>query len=75
MVIYKQITFHIHSNSFIRRRKTTCEANAASENLFHFIILSLPMQFYIWLPKNFSELTSKNGEIGRFSRSLLIESF
>ena len=36
-------------------------------NLFHFIVLSLPMQFYIWLSKNFSEPTSKNGEIDRFN--------
>ena len=44
-------------------------------NLFHFIILSLPTQFCIWLSKNFSKPPSKNGEIGRFNRSLLIESF
>ena len=64
----------------------TCEANPAGENslfmstavsnLFHFIILSLPrMLFYIWLSKNFSKPTSKNGEIGHFYRSLLTESF
>ena len=44
-------------------------------NLFYFIILSLPMQFHMWLSKNFSKPTSKNGETGRFNRSLLIESF
>ena len=44
-------------------------------NLFHFIILSLPIYFYIWLSKKFSKPTSKNGEIGSFNRSLLIESF
>ena len=36
-------------------------------NLFHFMILSLPMYFYIWLSKNFSKPTPKNGEIGRFN--------
>ena len=59
----------------------TCEVDAIGENssfilsvsnLFHFIILSLPMKFYIWLAKNFSRLASKNGEIGRFNRSLLM---
>ena len=44
-------------------------------NQFHFIILILSMWFYKWLSKNFSKPTSKNGEIGRFSRPLLIESF
>ena len=29
-------------------------------NLFHFIILSLPMYFYIWLSKNFSKPISKH---------------
>ena len=42
-------------------------------NQFHITILSLPM--YKWLSKNFSKTTSKNGEIGRFNRSLLNESF
>ena len=52
--------------------KRTSEAIPAGEkahsfsqtvsNLFHFIILSLPMWFYIWLSKNFSKPTSKNGE-------------
>ena len=44
-------------------------------NLFRFIILSLPIWFYIWLSNNFSNPTSKNGETGRFHRSLLKESF
>ena len=44
-------------------------------NLFHFIILSLPIWFYISLSKNFSKPTSKDREIGRFDRSLLMESF
>ena len=44
-------------------------------NQFHVIILRLPMQFYKWLSKNFSKPTSKNGEIGRFNLSSLIESF
>ena len=44
-------------------------------NQFHIIILSLFMLFYKWLSKNFSKTTSKNGEIGRSNRSLLIESF
>ena len=44
-------------------------------NRFHVIILSLTMLFYISLSKNFSKSTSKNEEIGRFNRSLLIKSF
>ena len=54
-------------------QKKTCEANPEGENSsfilqsasnqFHFIILSLPMQFYIWLSKNLSKPTSKNGEV------------
>ena len=35
--------------------------------LFHFITLSLPMKFYIWLSKKFSKPTFKIGEIGRFN--------
>ena len=34
---------------------------------FHVIILSLPMEFYKWLLKNFSKLTSKNGDMGHFN--------
>ena len=44
-------------------------------NQLHVVILSLPMQFYKWLSKNFSKTTSTNGEIGRFNRSLLTDSF
>ena len=36
-------------------------------NEFHVIILSLPMQFYKWLSKNFSKPTSENGGIGHFN--------
>ena len=35
-------------------------------NLFNFIILSLPMQFYIWLSKNILKAASKTDEIGCF---------
>ena len=55
----------------------TCEANAAGENssfisqsvsnLFHHFKLA-----YVVLRKEFLKPTSKNGEIGRFNRSLLI---
>ena len=39
-------------------------------------ILKGPVKLiYLWLLKNFSKTTSKSGEIGRFNRSLLIESF
>ena len=42
-------------------------------NLFHFIILSfLVLHMAV---KNFLKPTSKNGEIGRFNRSLLVEPF
>ena len=34
---------------------------------FHFIILSLLMQFYGWLSKNVLKPTSKNGEKRRFN--------
>ena len=47
----------------------------SSSNQFHVIILSLSMKFYKLMSKNFSKPTSKNGEIGRFNRSLLTESF
>ena len=59
----------------------TCEANAAGENssfIFTVRVKSVPLchfklahVLYIWLSKNFSKPTSKNGEIGRFDRSLL----
>ena len=38
-------------------------------NQFHFIILSLPLYFCIWLSKNFSKPTSKNGKTSRFNPS------
>ena len=44
-------------------------------NLFHFIILSLLMNFNIWLSKNLLKHTFKIEDIGRFNQSLLIESF
>ena len=44
-------------------------------NQFHIIILSLPVLLCKWLSNNFSKLTFKNGEIGCFNRSLLIEPF
>ena len=44
-------------------------------NQFHVIILSLPMKFGKWLSKKFSKPISRNGEIDRFNRSLLKESF
>ena len=43
--------------------------------LFHFIILSLHTLFYIWLSKNSLKRTSKNGGIGLFNRSFLVELF
>ena len=65
--------------------KRTCEANVAGENssfiftvcvkavaCYHF---KLAMKFFISLPKHFSKPTSESGEIGRFNRSLLTESF
>ena len=62
----------------------TCEANAAGENssfIFTVCVKSVPLchfklahVLYIWLSKKFSKHASKNGEIGRFNRSLLIES-
>ena len=59
----------------IKRVKIAHSFLQSVSNQFHVIILSLPMYFYNWLSKNFSKSTSKNGEIGRFNRSLLIESF
>ena len=41
-------------------------------NLFHLIILSLLVHMTV---KEFFETTSKNGDIGHFNRSLLIEAF
>ena len=53
----------------ILRVKIAHSFSQSVSNLFHFIILSL----YIWVSKDSSEPTSKNGEIGRFNRSSLIE--
>ena len=50
----------------IKRVKIAHPFLQSVSNQFHVIILSLPMQFYEWLSKNFPKLTSKNGEIGRF---------
>ena len=60
----------------------TCEANAAGENssfIFTVSVKSVPVYHFklayvvihVWLSKNFSKPTSKNGEIGRFNRSYL----
>ena len=59
----------------IKRVKIAHSFLESVSNQFHIIILSLPLQFFKWLSKNFSKTTSENGEIGRFNRSLLIESF
>ena len=61
----------------------TCEANAAGENssfISTVCVKSVPRYFkvaYVVLQVAVkdSKPTSKNGEIGRFNRSLLIESF
>ena len=63
----------------------TCEANAAGENssfIFTVCVKSVPRYHFkfayvvLQMPvKEFSKPTSNNGEIGRFNRSLLIESF
>ena len=59
----------------IKRVKIAHSFLQSVSDQFHVIILSLPMEFYKWLSKNFSKPTSKHGEIGRFNRSLLKESF
>ena len=51
----------------IQRVKIAHSFLQSVSNLFHFIILSLPMSFCIRLSKNFLELTSKTGEIDRFN--------
>ena len=51
----------------IQRVKIAHSFLQSLSNLFHFINLSLPMQIYTWLSKNFSKATSKNGEIGHFN--------
>ena len=40
----------------IQRVKTAHSFLQPVSNQFHFIVFSLPMQFCIWLPKNFSEM-------------------
>ena len=65
--------------------KRICEANAAGENssfIFTVCVTSIPRYHfklaYVVLNiavKSFSKPTSKNGEMGRFNPSLLIESF
>ena len=62
--------------------KRTCEANAAGENssfTFTICVKSVPRYYfkfaYVVLLKNFLKPTFKNGDIGRFNWSLLIESF
>ena len=59
----------------IKRVKIAHSFLQSLSNQFHIIILSLPMLFYKWLSKNFLKPISKNGEISRFNRSLLMESF
>ena len=49
----------------IQQVKITHSFLQSVSNLFYFIVLSLATLFYIWLSKNFSKPTSKNGEIGR----------
>ena len=58
----------------MQREKIALSYLQSLSNMFHFVILGLPIWFYIRLSKDFSKLTSKNGEIDRFHRSLLIES-
>ena len=64
----------------------TCEANPAGENsssILTVCVKSIPLYhvkvgyvvLHIRLSKNLLKPTSKNREIGRFDRSLLIESF
>ena len=59
----------------IKRVKIAYSFLQSVSSQFHVIILSLTMQFYKWLSKNFSKTTSKNGKIGHFNRSLFIEPF
>ena len=62
----------------IQRVKTAQSFLQSVSNLFHSIILSLPIcnvVLHYGCQRIFSKLTSKNGEIGRFNRSLLIDSF
>ena len=71
--------------NYLIKRQRTCEVNPAGENgsfIFTLCVKSVPLYHfklaYVVLHKNvkeFSKSASKNGEIGRFNRSLLIESF
>ena len=51
----------------IKRVKIAHSFLQSVSNQFHVIILSLPMQFYKWLSKNFLKPTSKHGDIGHFN--------
>ena len=51
----------------IKRVKIANSFLQSVSDQFHVIILSLPMLFYKWLSKNFSKLTSKNGDMGHFN--------
>ena len=73
-----RIESQIHSKGHVKLMQRVKIAHSFLHfvsNLFHFMILRLSMWFHIWLSKNFSKPTSKKGEISRFNRSLLIESF
>ena len=59
----------------IKRVKIAHSLLQFASNQFYVIILSLPMWFFKWLSMNFSKTSSNKREIGRFNRSLLIESF
>ena len=69
------ITTHKGPVKLIKRVKIAHSFLRSVSNQFHVIILSLPMYFYKWLSKIFLKTTSKNGEMSRFNRSLLIQSF
>ena len=51
----------------IKRVKIAHSFLQSVSNQFHFIILSLPMQVYKWLSKNFLKPTSKHEDIGHFN--------
>ena len=63
------------SVKLIKREKIAYSFLQSVSNQFHVIILSLPMQFYKWLSKNFSKRTFKYEEIDSFHQSSAIESF
>ena len=54
----------------IQRMKIAHSFLQSVSNLFYFIILSLPMQFYIWL---FSKLTPKDGKIAVLSLRVIFD--